>query len=144
MPTSPDNSGSTKPVRLNNRPEAKEKLARLAATHATLAGVAQSFAITEAELDAFFLQHPKVRAVFDQAAAAALEQLRAAQFKLAEKSATMAIFIGKHYLGQGDRRELDQSAEAAESDAAERLRHKLSDIAARLGAAGDPGAGESL
>lgn len=33
--------------------------------------------------------------------------LRRAQFRLAEKSATMAIFLGKQYLGQRDKIEVD-------------------------------------
>lgn len=32
--------------------------------------------------------------------------LRRAQFRLAEKSAAMAIFLGKNYLGQSDRQEI--------------------------------------
>lgn len=35
--------------------------------------------------------------------------LRRAQWKLAEKNASMAIFLGKNYLGQSDRQELDVS-----------------------------------
>jgi hypothetical protein len=120
----------------------RAKLIRLGAVQATPAELARSFATTETGIGVFFEDCPEARAVFDQASADALEQLRAAQFKLAEKSSTMAIFLGKHYLGQADRRESDQSAQAEADAAAERLRHKLADIAARLGDPGDRGAGE--
>lgn len=40
--------------------------------------------------------------VFDQKRATGKISLRRMQFKLAEKSAAMAIFLGKNYLGQKD------------------------------------------
>lgn len=36
--------------------------------------------------------------------------LRRAQFKLAEKNAAMAIFLGKNYLGQTDKTEIEDNA----------------------------------
>ena len=41
MPNPPDEPGPSKPLRLSTKLEAKEKLARLGATHATFAEVAQ-------------------------------------------------------------------------------------------------------
>ena len=44
--------------------------------------------------------------VFAQKRVKGLISLRRAQFALAEKSAPMAIFLGKNYLGQTDRQEI--------------------------------------
>jgi len=44
---------------------------------------------------------------YDEISPAGLISLRRAQFKLAEKNATMAIFLGKNYLGQTDRYETE-------------------------------------
>lgn len=38
--------------------------------------------------------------------------LRRAQFRLAEKSAAMAIFLGKNYLGQTDKEKTEETKEA--------------------------------
>lgn len=43
--------------------------------------------------------------VYKKESAAGKISLRRAQFKLAEKNASMAIFLGKNYLGQTDRYE---------------------------------------
>ena len=42
--------------------------------------------------------------------------LRRMQFKLAEKNAAMAIFLGKNYLGQRDNIEIDSEAELSKLD----------------------------
>lgn len=48
--------------------------------------------------------------VFKQKRGAGQISLRRAQFRLAEKNATMAIWLGKQYLGQKDRAEEEQDA----------------------------------
>lgn len=52
--------------------------------------------------------------------------LRRLQMRLAEKSAAMAIFLGKNYLGQSDNPEIDNSGEAAERANAQI--HALADL----------------
>ena len=42
--------------------------------------------------------------------------LRRAQFRLAEKNAAMAIFLGKNYLGQRDHVEVDDSVALSKLD----------------------------
>jgi hypothetical protein len=46
--------------------------------------------------------------VYARFADAGLVSLRRAQFNLAKKSASMAIFLGKNYLGQSDRGYTDE------------------------------------
>jgi hypothetical protein len=53
--------------------------------------------------------------------------LRRSQFRLAEKSAAMAIFLGKNYLGQTDAKEV-----RAEVTATEREQSKLDSILAQI------------
>lgn len=58
--------------------------------------------------------------------------LRRAQFKLAEKSAQMAIFMGKNYLGQTD--QMIQSWDGEQVQAISRLADVLKCAASRYGA----------
>lgn len=46
--------------------------------------------------------HQKYSPVYKEMAQAGRISLRRAQFRMAEKSAVMAIFLGKQYLGQSD------------------------------------------
>jgi hypothetical protein len=113
------------------------RLIKLGGAQCTRQEAAQALGRTEDEFNSFLDNEPKARVAFEQGAAEQLERLRAAQFKLAETSPVMAIFLGKQYLGQAERRELDQSAQAQIAGAAERLRRKLAVIAADLDAADD-------
>ena len=49
--------------------------------------------------------------VFKQKRTGGTISLRRSQFKLAEKNATMAIWLGKQYLGQKDEQEIKMNAE---------------------------------
>jgi hypothetical protein len=143
---------STKPP-LRRRPalvyneETLGDLAALGAIQATEPEAALSLGCTEERLRNFFKERPSARLEFEQAAAKARLALRTAQFKLAEKSPTMAVFLGKHYLGQAERRELDASAQAAEiAEDAHFVRNALAALAASrdssdAGRSGEGGAG---
>lgn len=50
--------------------------------------------------------------VFKEKRERGLISLRRSQFKLAEKSATMAIFLGKNYLGQKDTADIEFNPES--------------------------------
>lgn len=52
------------------------------------------------------------RQVFDKFRSGGLISLRRGQFKLAEKSATMSIWLGKQYLGQKDLLHINSFSEA--------------------------------
>lgn len=54
--------------------------------------------------------------IFEQKAKAGLISLRRAQFKLAERSAPMAMFLGRQYLGQTDNGPSEQTIEEGEDD----------------------------
>jgi hypothetical protein len=68
-----------------------------------------------------------------------LEALRRAQFKLAETNATMAIFLGKTYLGQSERQEMEQRGAIDFAGASRRVRDKLAAVIANTAAEGDRG-----
>ena len=55
--------------------------------------------------------------VFGQKRGAGKISLRRAQWKLAEKSATMAIFLGKNYLGQSDTTVIESKSAGMDDDA---------------------------
>ena len=122
---------------LVNNPTTKARLAELGAIQYSLAEVAEDFGASETELADFFAQFRPAREIYEQAVADARKSLRMAQFKLAEKSPTMAIFLGKHYLGQADRREFDTSAQTTE--AAGDAQYVRAALAALAAARGDPG-----
>lgn len=67
----------------------------------TVREAAMKLGVAVATLEAF-LDIPEVRAAWEKGEAAAQESLRASQFRLAKKNATMAIHLGKVYLGQKD------------------------------------------
>ena len=60
--------------------------------------------------------------------------LRRAQWKLAEKNAAMAIFLGKNYLGQSDTTVVEYGAKTLEDDA---LTRSLKEFAKELNAIAD-------
>lgn len=126
---------------LVNNPTTKARLAELGAVQYSLAEVAEDFGATEDDVADFFARCRPARAVYEQAVADARKSLRTTQFKLAEKSSTMAIFLGKHYLGQADRRELDTSAQAAEAAEAGDAQYVRAALAALAAARSDPGGG---
>ena len=129
---------------LRYNPATLEQLIALGAAQCSLSEVAQSFEATADGLGDYFERYPKRRAAYEKAGADTLALLRAAQFKLAQTNATMAIFLGKQYLGQADRRELESSAQSAE-DAfavdAQHVRDKLAAILADRDPEADRGAG---
>ena len=55
-------------------------------------------------------------AAYRQFSDAGIVSLRRAQFKLATKNASMAIFLGKNYLGQSDQGYTDQELRSRHCD----------------------------
>ena len=63
--------------------------------------------------------------VFSKKRSKGLLSLRRAQFKLAEKNATMAIFLGKQYLGQADRIVTESRSDGMLADLIEGLKDDI-------------------
>lgn len=102
-----------------------ERLTRLGELLGAPQEVARALGYDEEAFAAFVEDNPKARAAYHEARARGLESLRRAQFKLAQSNATMAIFLGKTYLDQGERREPEQSGADDLSQAKERVRAKI-------------------
>ncbi|MBU2233175.1 MAG: hypothetical protein KKG69_18065 [Alphaproteobacteria bacterium] len=89
----------------------------------------------------FIAEHPDARDAFEMGKGSGLHSLRRTQFKLAEKNAAMAIFLGKNYLGQADKQDITASvvSDVTVNDARGALQHLIT----RQSAAGpDPASPE--
>jgi len=57
----------------------------------------------------FLADHESARNAFDEGRLEGFVSLRRKQFAMAEKNPTMAIWLGKQYLGQSDRSSVDMN-----------------------------------
>lgn len=83
-----------------------EGLGRIQATTrecAAVLGVSHQTFIT------FMTGHPAIGEALEKGKEEGKTSLRRTQFKLAQKNAAMAIFLGKNYLDQTDRQDINQS-----------------------------------
>ncbi len=92
-----------------------EKLCGLQCTKEEICGW---FDITDKTLDAWCKREYKMgfSDIYHKKAEVGKISLRRAQFKLAEKSAAMAIFLGKNYLGQRDSIEYEDKESLSKLD----------------------------
>ena len=119
----------------------------MAAIFCTKSEVCAVLRVSRPTLDRFFADNPEVLAAYEDGFGAGQMSLRRKQFKLADKNAAMAIFLGKNYLGQSDKQELQHTGKdggpiqyvdltTVSDDDLKRLEHVL-------GALAHPGAGGS-
>lgn len=106
----------------------KDNFEKLCGLQCTLQEIAGFFEVSEDTIERFCKREYKERFadIYEKKREIGKISLRRAQFKLAEKSAAMAIFLGKNYLGQRDSFEvtdttaldkLDSILEAQHNDA---------------------------
>ena len=88
-------------------------LKELGAAQCTLAEAAAALKISEDALAKAMTPRSKARLAFEEGRAAGLAGLRRAQLKLAETNASVAIHLGRVYLGQTERRGGDTSGSNA-------------------------------
>ena len=83
---------------------AKDQFEKLCGIQCTLEEICGWFDVTDKTLDRWCKETygESFSAVFDKKREAGKISLRRSQWRLAEKSAAMAIFLGKNYLGQKD------------------------------------------
>jgi hypothetical protein len=86
----------------------REEFEKLCGLQCTQAEICDWFGVSDKPLNAWCKRtyHMSFSEVFRQKRGLGKISLRRAQFHLAEKSATMAIFLGKQYLGQTDVQEI--------------------------------------
>jgi hypothetical protein len=94
---------------------AKRVLGGLGAIMATWKECAAVLQISEATMHRLFLRWPDVKDAYDSGKCGGLVGLRRSQFKLADRNATMGIFLGMNYLGQKDMRNTHLSGEVKHS-----------------------------
>ena len=70
------------------------------------------------------------RFAFEKGRSLGMAALRGAQLNLAETSAPMAIFLGRVYLGQSERREVDPSGSNEIAEVAQNVRERLAALVA--------------
>ncbi len=105
-PKSSTGGNAVRPEKLHDiDPGELEELASLGCTHVE---AASWFELSQAEFKAL-LNQPELRRIWRQGKGRGRIRLRRAQFNLAEKNATMAILLGKRYLGQRDDADNDKS-----------------------------------
>ncbi len=109
-------------------------LLNLAKLHCTYAEFAAYFDVSIVTLRFFLSTHKKARDAVDMGRALGCIELRRAQHRLAETSATMAIWLGKQRLGQRDvleARQVNEDGPARLASSAE-LEARLTQLAERL------------
>lgn len=86
----------------------KELFEKLCAIQCTLKEISAVLRVSEDTVERFCKQEYKCtfKEAYETLRQPGLASLRRSQFKLAQKSASMAIFLGKNYLGQTDERQV--------------------------------------
>ncbi len=82
-----------------------DQITGMAAIFCTKSEVCAVLRVSRPTLDRFFADNPEVLAAYEDGFGAGQMSLRRKQFKLADKNAAMAIFLGKNVLGQSDKQE---------------------------------------
>ena len=131
-----------RPPKLNPDPATLAVLEGMGKIQCTTKEASCVLKVSEPTFLKFIADNPEAKAAFEMGKGSGLHSLRRTQFKLAEKNAAMAIFLGKNYLGQADKQDITASvvSDVTVSDARGALQHLIT----RQSAAGsDPdGAGK--
>ena len=97
----------------------QKQFENLCGLQCTLEEICGWFDVTDKTLDSWCKRtyHPSISEVFKQKRGAGKISLRRSQWQLAAKNASMAIWLGKQYLGQRDIVELGLPADNTQDDA---------------------------
>lgn len=97
----------------------QKQFENLCGLQCTLEEICGWFGVTDKTLDSWCKRtyHANFSDVFKQKRGLGKISLRRSQWRLAEKSATMAIWLGKQYLGQRDQVDVNMPGNAAKDDA---------------------------
>lgn len=101
-----------RPYAIRDEEAAVKTLAGLGAIMATTKECAAVLGVSEPTIFAFFRKVPAARMAWESGKENGKASLRRSQFSLAQKNATMAIFLGLNYLEQKDRREIAGAPDA--------------------------------
>lgn len=114
----------------------KENFERLCALQCTKAEVAAFFDCGKATIDRFCqaTYGTNFENVFAEKRQVGFISLRRAQFRIAERNAVMAIFLGKNYLGQSDVQQIKADVTTAAENPFDKLDVKTLEELAKDGA----------
>ncbi len=93
------------------------------------AETALALGASEKSLQRLFYRSQKARLAYHTGRLRTLQALRQAQIKHAQTNASMAMFLGRTYLGQAESQEAEDGEAFDVSGASQRLRDKLAAIA---------------
>lgn len=102
-----------RPRKLNPDPATLAQVRGLGQLLCTTKDCAAFFKVCEVTYLKFVKDFPEVQEAYDQGAGNGRISLRRYQFRLAEKNASMAIFLGKNYLDQADKTVNEHTVKAA-------------------------------
>jgi len=118
-----------RPRSVNADPSTLAILHGLGKVQCTWREVAAVLRIDQSTLTRFFQAFPEAREVYEDGLAVGCRSLRRTQFRLAQSSATMAIFLGKQYLGQTDKSEVEHTGGIDHAFVGQRVRDKMLSLA---------------
>lgn len=98
-----------RPHKMKDDPETLKNINLLAGVMCSQSQAGAFFNVTEKTFREFLKSRPNAREAWELGKDKGLAGLRTSQFALAQKNATMAIFLGQNYLGQKDMRGLMQA-----------------------------------
>ena len=96
-----------------------DELYQMAYLQCTIKEAAAFYGIRGESLVQRFIKEPRLRRIWDAGKSHGKIQIRTNQFNLSAENANMAMFLGKNYLGQRDKFEIEQEAIAAKNTLAE-------------------------
>jgi hypothetical protein len=108
-----------------NSEEELAALTELGAAQCTEAEAAGALGLSTESLSDRLSRRTKAHVAFEKGRSAGLKALRQAQLKLAETNASVAIFLGRVYLGQSDRREIEPRESNEIGEVAQNVRERL-------------------
>ena len=107
----------------------QKQFENLCGLQCTLEEICGWFGVTDKTLDGWCKRtyHASFSEVFKQKRGAGKISLRRSQWRLAEKNANMAIWLGKQYLGQKDQVEASLAVDTARDDSLSESLRELAD-----------------
>lgn len=119
MSDKPENRKVGRPLALVEDEKTLNTLAGLARIQCTIREAAAVLNVSQVTFLEFLKRSKKAKDAWEHNRESGLASLRRNQFKMAENNPTMAIWLGKQYLGQKDKSEVDMNVTTHEDALAE-------------------------
>ena len=107
----------------------------LARIQCSIEEVAAELGMSRLEMYAFFDENPDISKIYDESRVKGTARIKELQFKIAEAgNVTMAMWLGKQYLGQREQTAQEVKVEVTEGEGVRELLTRLDGMAERIGA----------